>query len=86
MFECFSLFPQLSADPVISASMFVEAIILPWYLFLADKDGVECLPYALMDQLEEAVGRNSNKWADGSSKRLKTDITLSKCFLFQGNN
>ncbi|KAI3440329.1 CST complex subunit CTC1 [Psidium guajava] len=71
----FPLLPKLSADPVILGSMFVEAIILPWYLFLADKDGVECLPYALMDQLEEAVGRNSNKWADGSSKRLKTDIT-----------
>ncbi|KAF8024254.1 hypothetical protein BT93_F1448 [Corymbia citriodora subsp. variegata] len=75
----FPLLQKLSADPVISASMFVEAIILPWYLFLADKDGVERLPYALMDQLEEAVGRNSNKWADGSSKRLKTDITLMPC-------
>ncbi|XP_030540051.1 CST complex subunit CTC1 isoform X2 [Rhodamnia argentea] len=73
----FPLLQKLSADPVISPSMFVEAIILPWYLFLADKDGVECLPYALMDQLEEAVGRNSNKWADGSSKRLKTDTTPS---------
>ncbi|XP_010061780.1 CST complex subunit CTC1 isoform X1 [Eucalyptus grandis] len=73
----FPLLQKLSADPVISESIFVEAIILPWYLFLADKDGVECLPYALMDQLEEAVGRNSNKWADGSSKRHKTDITLS---------
>ena len=53
--EYFSLFSQLSADPMISASMFVEAIILPWYLFLADKDGVERLPYALMDQLEERM-------------------------------
>ncbi|XP_056167763.1 CST complex subunit CTC1 isoform X2 [Syzygium oleosum] len=73
----FPLLRKLSTDPMISASMFVEAIILPWYLFLADKDGMERLPYALMDQLEEAVGRKSNKWADGSSKRLKTDITLS---------
>ncbi|XP_031401543.1 LOW QUALITY PROTEIN: CST complex subunit CTC1 [Punica granatum] len=79
----FPVLQKFPGDLVISerSSAFVEAIILPWDLFLAGNNGGE--------HFSEAMKSLSNHWARVSRKRQKTDgisTTLSSGSLDDVNN
>ena len=75
---CFPVFSQFQKDQVVSYefSMFVEAVVLPWDLFLSGKNPTKVSKDQNEEPMEHYDSRNNHEY--GSHKRCKIDHAWSR--------